>query len=132
MKFNSLIPELYVSDFEKSLEFYLKIGFKKEYSRNKPKFVFLSFEGSQIMVQEIESQWLTGKLEYPFGRGINLQINTRNLITVELRMKKITPKISFRVEENNYKIKNKKILSKELLLMDPDGYLLRFSQDFKL
>lgn len=76
MKFNSLIPELYVSDFNKSLNFYTAIGFKIEYKREKPKFAFLSYQGSQIMIQEYEPEWVKGKLEYPYGRGINLQIHT--------------------------------------------------------
>jgi len=34
MKFNKLIPELSVSDFKKSIDFYTKIiGFKMEYQR---------------------------------------------------------------------------------------------------
>ena len=53
MKFNKLIPELGVSNFEKSLEFYTKIlGFKIEYKRNESKFAFLSFQGSQIMIEQ--------------------------------------------------------------------------------
>ena len=69
MRFNKLIPELVVSNLNKSLKFYVKIiGFKVEYSREK--FVFLSFQGSQIMISENDT-WNTGKLEKPFGRGIN-------------------------------------------------------------
>lgn len=55
MQFNSLLPELYVSDSKNSLHFYKDIlGFKVEYTRDNPKFVFLSFEGSQIMIQELD------------------------------------------------------------------------------
>ena len=41
MKFNSLIPELSVSNIEKSVEFYKKIGFKVIYERLENKFCFL-------------------------------------------------------------------------------------------
>ncbi len=76
MQFNSILPELYVSDFEKSLHFYKDIlGFKVEYTRENPQFAFLSFEESQIMIQELnpneKDEYKVGKFEYPFGRGIN-------------------------------------------------------------
>ena len=79
MKFNKLIPELVVSNLSKSLGFYVNIlGFKVEYSREK--FVFLSFQGAQIMISE-NNTWKTGKLEKPFGRGINFQIEVKDIIT---------------------------------------------------
>ena len=56
MKFNKLIPELSVTNFEKSLEFYTKIlGFKIEYKRDESKFAMISFQGSQIMIEEVNN-----------------------------------------------------------------------------
>ena len=41
MKYNDLIPELVVSDIEKSKEFYINhLGFKIEYEREEDKFFF--------------------------------------------------------------------------------------------
>jgi catechol 2,3-dioxygenase-like lactoylglutathione lyase family enzyme len=61
MKFNKLIPELSVSDIDKSLKFYVDIlGFKIEYQRKETSFVFLSFQGSQIMIEKINNFWNTG------------------------------------------------------------------------
>src|SRR5271170_966533 len=75
MKFNSLIPEFDVKDLAESLYFYVDIvGFKIEYDRKESKFAFLSYQGSQVMLEEYSGNWLTGPLEYPFGRGINFQI----------------------------------------------------------
>ena len=52
MEFNRLIPELSVSNIEKSLHFYTEtLGFKVEYSRTEDKFYFLSLEGSQLMIK---------------------------------------------------------------------------------
>ena len=46
MKFNALIPELSVSDIEKSIYFYIDVlGFKIEYERPENKFVFISLDG---------------------------------------------------------------------------------------
>ncbi len=53
MKYNHLIPELSVADFNKSLNFYTQIlGFKVEYDRLESNFAFLSFQGSQLMIDQ--------------------------------------------------------------------------------
>lgn len=55
MKFNKLIPELSVSNLNESLKFYVNsIGFKIEYQRPENKFVFISYQGTQFMLQELE------------------------------------------------------------------------------
>ncbi len=75
MQFNCLIPELSVSSLKKSLHFYMEtIGFEIEYSREESKFVFISLQGIQIMLEERNGNWETGILEYPLGRGINFQM----------------------------------------------------------
>ena len=79
MKFNSLIPELSVTDIEKSKEFYLSLGFKIKYERPENKFCFLELEENQIMIEEINDNWNTGTLEYPFGRGINISMSVSNV-----------------------------------------------------
>lgn len=48
MKFNSLIPELSVSNIENSIEFYTSIEFQILYERRKDKFCFLELEENQI------------------------------------------------------------------------------------
>ncbi len=130
MKFNKLIPELSVSDISKSIEFYTKIlGFKIEYQREESKFVFLSLQGSQIMLEEINGHWETGKLEYPLGRGINFQIEVDDINKIVKSLKKHNYPIKLMPPDNWYR-KGKKLLgNREFLVMDTDGYLLRFSQD---
>lgn len=130
MIFNKLIPELSVSDFKKSLEFYTKVlNFKIEYSREK--FAFLSLEGSQLMIEEINNNWNTGKLERPFGRGINFQIEVKNIKPFLENIKKNKYRIFREPEEHQYKVRDKIIRCKEFLVQDLDGYLLRFSEDMK-
>jgi len=130
MNFNKLIPELSVSNFKKSIEFYTKIlGFKIEYERNESKFAFLSFQGSQIMIQQANKTWNTAKLEYPFGRGINFQIETESVELLLNSLKKNKYPIFVDVKENWYRQNNKLVGNKEFLIKDPDGYLLRFAQD---
>ena len=127
MNFNKLIPELSVTNIDKSKEFYLKLGFKIMYERKEDKFVFLELEGNQLMIEEINDNWNTGKLEYPFGRGINISmaINDIDKYYQELVNKKI---IFFKdIMTNEYDVNGKTYLDKEFLIQDPDGYLLRFN-----
>jgi len=130
MKFNRLIPELSVSDFDKNIDFYTKIlGFKIEYQREESKFVFLSFQGSQIMVEKVNENWNTGKLEYPFGRGVNFSIEVGNIDSIFKSLKKNNYPIKMMPRENWYRKNNILLGNREFLVMDPDGYLLRFTQD---
>lgn len=131
MKFNKLIPELSVSNLNKSLEFYKSLGFKIEYDRPENKFAFLSLEGSQIMLQEISKndKWSLKKLKYPFGNGVNFQIEVASVDKIYNRLKELNYPIAFDIEENWYRENNKLLGNKEFLVQDPDGYLLRFCED---
>lgn len=127
MKFNSLIPELSVTNIEKSKEFYLLLGFQIKYERKEDKFAFLELEGNQIMIEEINDHWNTGRLEYPFGRGINLSMTISNIDEYYQKLK--DQKIVFfkKLMINRYRANETIYEDKEFLLQDPDGYLLRFN-----
>lgn len=131
MKYNALIPELIVSDFKNSLDFYhKKIGFSIEYRRKDPYFAFLSLEGSQIMIQEIASQntWEIKRPQYPFGCGINFQIMVKSVDIIATRSKKTGINIIEDISNNMYKTTRGVEKQKELVVSDPDGYVLRFSE----
>lgn len=125
--FNSLIPELSVSDIEKSKKFYLELGFVIKYERTENKFCFLELENNQIMIEEENDNWNVGKLEYPYGRGINISMTVSdvNKLYYELKNKKI--KIFKDLEIHEYRIDNEISKDIEFLVQDPDGYLLRFN-----
>ncbi len=130
MKFNKLIPELSVSNFEKSLKFYTEIlGFKIEYKRDESKFAMISFQGSQMMIEEVNNNWSTGKLEYPFGRGINFQIEVDKIQPILDNLKKHNYPIFIEPKEKWYRQDDQLLGNKEFLIKDSDGYLLRFVQD---
>ena len=126
---NALIPELSVKDIEKSKHFYTYIlGFKIEYERVEDKFVFMSYGDAQLMIEQINGYWETGVLEVPFGRGINIQIKTGTLDL--LREKLLSNEIALFRDIEEFSYRQDEILhnGRELLVQDPDGYLLRFSQ----
>ena len=131
MKFNKMIPELSVSNLEKSLAFYKALGFKIEYERPENKFVFLSMGEIQFMIQEIsdDDKWDVAPLSYPFGNGINFQLEVDNVEDIYNSLKDNNYKIAFEIEGNWYRQDNKLLGNKEFLVQDPDGYLLRFSED---
>lgn len=131
LKFNKIIPELAVSNLEKSLKFYKVVGFKIEYDRPENKFAFISLGEIQFMLQEISNtdKWKLAPLTYPFGNGINFQLEIDNLNEIYNNLKNSNYKISFDIEENWYRQNNKLLGNREFLVQDPDGYLLRFSED---
>ncbi len=127
MKFNSLIPELSVSNINKSKEFYLKIGFKIKYERKEDKFCFLELENNQIMIEENNNNWNTGKLEYPYGRGINISMSISDVEKLYNMLKKKKINFFLDLEVHKYLVDDKIYYDKEFLIQDPDGYLLRFN-----
>ena len=133
MKWNQILPELDVFNLEESLHFYIDlIGFKVVYEREENKFAFIQLEDVELMLQQIDEEnnkWETGKLEYPLGVGINFQIDVKNVEKIYKKLNEENYKIFADMEENWYRKDNILIGCKEFLVQDPNGYLLRFSQD---
>lgn len=131
LEFNKNIPELSVTNLENSLTFYKTAGFKLEYNRPENKFAFISLGEVQFMLQELSNndKWNLSPLNYPFGNGINFQLEVENINITYNNLKKHNYKITFEIEENWYRQNDKLLGNKEFLIQDPDGYLLRFSQD---
>ena len=127
---NPMVPELSVSNFERSLAFYVDVlGFSIRIRRENPDFVYLEQEHVQMMLEQISDEgWITGEIEAPLGRGVNFQIELSDLEPLVKRLQ--THKVSlFReMKETWYDIGEKLSGERELLLQDPDGYLLRFTQ----
>ncbi len=125
--FNSLIPELSVSNIELSKKFYLDLGFEVKYERKENKFCFLQLEENQIMIEEQNDNWNTGKMEYPYGRGINISMVISNVENMYTKLKEKNIEFFKKLEIHEYRINNEISFDKEFLIQDPDGYLLRFN-----
>lgn len=132
MKFNSMIPEFTVSDIKQTKDFYInKLGFNLEYEREEEKFVFLSYNESQFMFEQIhQTGWNTGELEYPFGRGINFSIFALDVYELYQKVVACDIKLFRQLQEVTYKCGNEEFLEVQFLIQDPDGYLLRFMNWF--
>ena len=127
IEFNSLIPELSVKDINKSIEFYKTLGFKVLYERKESKFVFLELENNQIMIEEINDNWNVGKLEYPYGRGINISMTIDNVLGYYKILEEKNTTFFKKLEVHKYRVDNTIYEDKEFLIQDIDGYLLRFN-----
>lgn len=130
MEFNKLIPELSVSSVQRSLSFYVDtLGFRIEYSRPEDGFYFLSYQGSQLMIEEANNHWSTGELVHPFGRGINLQMEVGDVGALAERLEGAGVALFRPIGESWYRGEDTVYGQLEFLVQDPDGYLLRFMQD---
>lgn len=83
-----MVPEIDVSDFAASLDFYTRVlGFKVLFARHDPEFAYLELEELQFMLSEYqEGGWVVAPLEKPYGRGMNLQMELTDIGPVHQRL----------------------------------------------
>ena len=128
MDFNNLIPELSVFDIFQTKNFYEELGFKIEYERQEEKFVFMSFQDSQFMFEQIHDEgWNTGELFYPLGRGINFSIAVDDIENLYTLVKSKKLEIYKKLTKSVYLVNGIEKIQMEFLIQDPNGYLLRFT-----
>ena len=80
------------------------------------------------MIQQINDNWNIGELARPFGRGVNFQIETNEIEQISKRLKDNNILIYKDIFTSKYRAGEELFVEKELLVQDPDGYLLRFQQ----
>ena len=128
MDFNKMIPELSVFDIEQTKRFYNDLGFKIEYERPEEKFVFMSFQDSQFMFEQIhDNGWNIDELIYPLGRGINFSIAVDDIEGLYKLVKTLNLEIYRALNRSIYQVNGTEETQTEFLIQDPNGYLLRFT-----
>ena len=128
MDFNKMIPELSVFDIEQTKRFYNDLGFKIKYERPEEKFVFMSFQDSQFMFEQIhDNGWNIGELIYPLGRGINFSIAVDDIEGLYKLVKTLNLEIYRELNRSIYQVNGTEETQTEFLIQDPNGYLLRFT-----
>ena len=155
--FAPMVPELDVLDLEASLSFWCGIlGFTVAYDRPERGFAYLEWPvaapgqttptrddlgqpepvasgyGAQVMLCRRNGHWETAAAERPFGRGINFQFHVASLSPLLDRLADAGWKLFRPVEDNWYRAGDLETGCREFLVQDPDGYLLRFSEDLGL
>lgn len=125
--FNALVPEFDVFDLSASLDFWCGVlGFRVAYAR--PGFAYLERGGAQAMLQTMSGEWDTGPLEYPLGRGLNVEIAVSSLAPLLAALAARGWPL-FREPRERWRVTgDRRSGSREVLVQDPNGYLLRFAE----
>lgn len=124
----ALVPELTVSDLARSVDVYTRLfGFTLNYTR--PGFAYLSLGRVQWMLEQARGggAWLTGPLEPPYGRGINFQVQVPDVQELYDRLLAENHPIFVPMKASVYLEGDTEHHQREFLVLDPDGYLLRFT-----
>jgi catechol 2,3-dioxygenase-like lactoylglutathione lyase family enzyme len=128
-----LVPELDVSDLERSLAFYTSVcGFEIRYRRPEDGFAYLEREGSELMLEEAAGpgrRFRTAPLEAPFGRGVNFQIEVSDVRRLYDSVLAAGVEPVVEIEARHYRVDEDDVLTVQFVIADEDGYLLRFFSD---
>lgn len=133
MSSNALIPELAVTDWQRSRIFYCTLlGFTVRYERAEEGFSFLQFGEAELMIDQIglgrTFAVAQAALDYPLGRGINLQIRVADVQPILDRLAATGVALYLPLEEKWYRQDGNEVGNRQFAVADPDGYLLRFYQ----
>jgi catechol 2,3-dioxygenase-like lactoylglutathione lyase family enzyme len=125
-----IVPELDVADLDRSLKFYTDtLGFNCRIQRSEERFAYLTRGLVHIMLEEAEGpgrRFRTAPLEYPFGRGMNLQIEIPDVDSLYQHAARAGGTIYVPLEERWYRKGDVEVGNRQFVIIDPDGYLLRF------
>ena len=128
--FCALVPELSVTDLDASLRFWCGLlGFAIAYDRPAARFAFLTRGAAQIMLCQRNGRWDTATLDYPFGRGMNLQTMIEPLDPVLAALEAAGWPLFEPPSEAWYRVGDAEHGQRECLVQDPDGYLIRLAED---
>jgi catechol 2,3-dioxygenase-like lactoylglutathione lyase family enzyme len=125
-----LVPELLITDLRQSLRFWRDLcGFSVVFDRPEEGFAYLDREGAQIMLDQrgLTRDWETGRLEVPYGRGVNFQVRVPSVEPILAALAGANWPLFLGPEEKWYRTGAIETGVCQFLVQDPDGYLVRFS-----
>jgi catechol 2,3-dioxygenase-like lactoylglutathione lyase family enzyme len=130
---SKVVPELLCTNLATTKSFYLTVlGFETLYERPEEAFAYLSLAGADLMFEQVDGpgrKWITGQLQRPFGRGVNLEIKVADVSGLYARVQRDAPEsIYLSLELKSYAVGIGSVVVRQFIAQDPDGYLLRFSQ----
>src|SRR5919199_2726337 len=126
-----LVPELYCSDIQRSLTFYVELlGFVVQFARPEERFAYLDREGAELMLEQPTGRtFLTAELEHPYGRGVNFQIEIADVASLYAAVRASPWRVVLELEDRWYRRDERALGNRQFVIEDPEGYLLRFFQD---
>lgn len=114
----------------RSLEFWCGLcGFAVEYQREEEGFAYVVRGSAHVMLEQrgVGRNWVTGPLERPLGRGINLQISVPDLEPILSALAAADYPLFMEPETKWYRVTPQEETGvNQFLVTDPDGYLVRF------
>jgi catechol 2,3-dioxygenase-like lactoylglutathione lyase family enzyme len=126
-----LVCEILVEDLAASRAFWEGVlGFAIAYQRPEQGFVYLERpEGAQIMLCQRSGNWETGRLEPPFGRGVMFQVYLDDLSAVITALERAGHPLHTGPREVWRRWGDREGGKREIVVQDPDGYLVMLAQD---
>ena len=126
--FAGLSPELLVSDL---VGFWRDSRLQLAYERAEE---HLDRGGLQVMLKELGSPmrtWMKCDLERPFGRGVNFQFRIGDVDRVAAKFVAADWPLLLPLEDQLYRVGDREVRVRQFAAPDPDGYVVRFSQDIE-
>lgn len=134
MRVPTLVPELMVTDLTRSLAFWCgPCGFHVAFDRPEEGFACIERDGSRLMLDELPKgrphRWEVAPTEPPFGRQVNFEIAVAALGPILAALADLGWPLFMTPETKAYRVGGTSVTVRQFLVQDPDGYLLRFSQE---
>ena len=93
---------------------------------------YLDLDGAQIMIDQRQAgdprDWVAAETAYPYGRGMSLEISVAAVAPLFETCTKQGARIFLPLEDKWYRRDDILLGCRQFIVMDPDGYPLRFSQ----
>jgi catechol 2,3-dioxygenase-like lactoylglutathione lyase family enzyme len=127
----ALVPELLVESVAASIDFWCGLcGFEVRYDRPEEAFAYVVQGSAHVMLEQIGAgrNWLTGPLDRPLGRGVNLQISVSTIEPIHSSLRAAGWPLFMDPETKWYRTGDTESGVEQFLVTDPDGYLLRFQR----
>jgi len=132
MRNPALVPELLVTDLAVSLRFWRDTcGFAVLFDRPEEGFACIERDGARIMLDQRGGtrDWLAAPAERPFGRGMNLEIAVAAVQPLLEACGAAGWPLFLAPEEKSYRVGAGTVRVRQFIVQDPDGYLVRFSEE---
>ena len=127
--FARLVPELHVDDLARSLAFWRDLcGFEIVFERPEERFIFLERDGAQLMLCQRHGRYETGAMDHPLGQGAMFQIYLDDIATLAASLTVARWKLYENISERWYRAGDRENGLRQLMVQDPDGYLVMFAQ----
>ena len=128
MRWNALVPELLVADYQAAKAFYRDIfGFRLRFERAKDRFGYFELAGAQLMLLQEPGAVACGLDQPgPKGRGLHFQVEVPTIADLLARLAGAAIELHSPVSESWYRVDACEHGQREFFVSDPDAYLFRF------